>query len=186
MLSSRQDTTDRGHAAARAREGQDTEQRPIQGNSTARAGWWAGICSCSGAFAPIFFCRTPFADTGKPEDLSMRFFRHGGIYQSDVGSWLRPSPSGNRRLPPTIPTQAREHAGRTMLSLIVLMSSGRLFLDRVGRHQSPSPLHRRDQINMQSRVRASKEDILTLPGRGHFYFALTNGERSHVIGANLG
>src|SRR5215471_14316257 len=25
------------------------------------------------------------------------------------------------------------------------MSSGRLFLDRVGRHQSPSPLHRRDQ-----------------------------------------
>ena len=27
------------------------------------------------------------------------------------------------------------------------MSSGRLFLDRVGRHQSPSPLHRRTQHN---------------------------------------
>jgi len=31
------------------------------------------------------------------------------------------------------------------------MSSGRLFLDRVGRHQSPSPLHRRDQIKLIAR-----------------------------------
>ena len=31
------------------------------------------------------------------------------------------------------------------------MSSGRLFLDRVGRHQSPSPLHRRDQIKLVAR-----------------------------------
>jgi hypothetical protein len=29
----------------------------------------------------------------------------------------------------------------------VQMSSGRLFLDRVGRHQSPSPLHRHSQHN---------------------------------------
>src|SRR5262249_23288904 len=31
------------------------------------------------------------------------------------------------------------------------MSSGRLFLDRVGRHQSPSPLHRRDQNKLIAR-----------------------------------
>jgi hypothetical protein len=53
------------------------------------------------------------------------------------------------------------------------MSSGRLFLDRVARQQSPSPLHRHPQLNMHpARVRANG-DISTLPGRGHFYFALT-------------
>ena len=74
----------------------------------------------------------------------MRFRRHGGIYQSDGGFWKPQNPS---RTPPPADVQARarECAGRITLSLIVLMSSGRLFLDRVGRHQSPSPLHRRDQ-----------------------------------------
>jgi hypothetical protein len=33
------------------------------------------------------------------------------------------------------------------------MSSGRLFLDRVGRHQSPSPLHRRDQNKLIARFK---------------------------------
>jgi hypothetical protein len=53
------------------------------------------------------------------------------------------------------------------------MSSGRLFLDRVGRHQSPSPLHRQPQHNMHPAEPQAKGDISTLPGRGHFYFALT-------------
>ena len=53
------------------------------------------------------------------------------------------------------------------------MSSGRLFLDRVARQQSPSPLHRRSQITMHSRQPWAQGDISTLPGRGHFYFALT-------------
>ena len=80
----------------------------------------------------------------------MRFRRHGGIYQSDGGFWKPQNPS---RTPPPADVQARarECAGRITLSLIVLMSSGRLFLDRVGRHQSPSPLHRRDQNNSVAR-----------------------------------
>jgi hypothetical protein len=53
------------------------------------------------------------------------------------------------------------------------MSSGRLILDRVGRHQSPSPLHRHEKINMHFAESLAKGDISTLPGRGHFYFALT-------------
>jgi hypothetical protein len=58
------------------------------------------------------------------------------------------------------------------------MSSGRLFLDRVARQQSPSPLHRHTQLNMHpARVRANG-DISTLPGRGHFYFALTFGPQN--------
>jgi hypothetical protein len=55
------------------------------------------------------------------------------------------------------------------------MSSGRLFLDRVGRHQSPSPLRRHPQINTHSAKLREKGDISTLPTRGHFYFALTAG-----------
>ena len=58
---------------------------------------------------------------------------------------------------------------------IVSMSSGRLFLDRVGRHQSPSPLHRRSQRNTASENAPPGHDISTLRKRRHFYFALTAG-----------
>ena len=53
------------------------------------------------------------------------------------------------------------------------MSSGRLFLDRVARQHCPSPLHRRSQNNMLSQQARARGDISILPGRGHFYFALT-------------
>jgi hypothetical protein len=53
------------------------------------------------------------------------------------------------------------------------MSSDRLFLDRVARQHCPSPLHRCSQINMHSSQAQAKGDVSTLPGRGHFYFALT-------------
>jgi len=53
------------------------------------------------------------------------------------------------------------------------MSSGRLFLDRVARQQSSSLLHRHEQHNTHSQKTQAKGDISTLPGRGHFYFALT-------------
>jgi hypothetical protein len=53
------------------------------------------------------------------------------------------------------------------------MSSGRLFLDRVARQQSPSLLHRQPQNNTHSSSDRAKGDISTLPARGHFYFALT-------------
>jgi len=53
------------------------------------------------------------------------------------------------------------------------MSSGRLFLDRVARQQSPSPLHRHPQINMHYRYAQAIGDISTLPGTRHFDFAAT-------------
>jgi len=55
------------------------------------------------------------------------------------------------------------------------MSSDRLFLDRVARQQSPSPLHRHPQFNMHSSNARAKGDISTLLRWGHFYFALTIG-----------
>ena len=72
--------------------------------------------------------------------LEKRFFRHDGIYRSDVSSHLLPLArrsrfrSGRR--------QGIEHAGKNVLFPSSAMSSGRLFLDRVARLQSPSPLHR--------------------------------------------
>jgi hypothetical protein len=57
------------------------------------------------------------------------------------------------------------------------MSSGRLFLDRVARQQSPSPLHRQIEHNMRLIDAWGKDDISTLPGRRHFYFALTSDRK---------
>jgi len=79
----------------------------------------------------------------------------------------------NRPLPAGRPeAQVAERVGRTT-SHRPQMSSGRLFLDRVGRHQSPSPLHRHPQNNMAFSKTRAKGDVSTLPARGHFYFALT-------------
>jgi hypothetical protein len=73
----------------------------------------------------------------------MRFFRHDGIYRSDVLSLLF--------TPGACPAfrsgrcQGIGHAGKNTPCPSSAMSSGRLILDRVGRHQSPSPLHRHHQ-----------------------------------------
>src|SRR5437763_24252 len=75
--------------------------------------------------------------------------------------WSAPSP-GKR-------TRREEHA----LSHRPQMSSGRLFLDRVGRHQSPSPLRRHARTTTHARRAHSKPELSTLPGSGTFYFALT-------------
>jgi len=86
-----------------------------------------------------------------PTAIGMRFRRHDGIYRSDVvrtpnpGYGIQPSPAGRSR------AQVKERVGRTTLLSSSAMSSGRLFLDRVGRHQSPSPLHRRDQNKLIAR-----------------------------------
>jgi hypothetical protein len=66
------------------------------------------------------------------------------------------------------------------------MSSDRLFLDRVGRHQSPSPLYRHPQFNMHFSMASAKGDISTLPAGGHFYFALTSRRSSLTIHTRAG
>jgi len=100
-------------------------------------------------FAPI-----PHAPAGLaiPMAIRMRFLRHDGIYRSDVvqtetnpGAGTGPPPAGRPR------AQVKERAGRTTLFSSSAMSSGRLFLDRVGRHHCPSPLHRQGQDNLIAR-----------------------------------
>ncbi len=76
----------------------------------------------------------------------MRFLRHDGIYRSDVSSLSLINPV---QMPPPVGRpryQAIGRAGRNYTSCpSSAMSSDRLILDRVGRHQSPSPLHRYHQ-----------------------------------------
>jgi hypothetical protein len=92
----------------------------------------------------------------------------------------------NRPLPAGRPeAQVAERVGRTT-SHRPQMSSGRLFLDRVGRHQSPSPLHRHPQNNMAFSKTRAKGDVSTLPARGHFYFALTVSRRVCAQGTTQG
>ena len=114
---------------------------------------------------------SPIAGSWAP---GMRFPRHDGIYRP---MWLNHQPNPGAEadcLPPVGPeSQVEERAGRNALLLIVAMSSGRLSLDRVGRHQSPSPFHRHEQTITHSQPRGCKGDISTLHEWGHFYFALT-------------
>ena len=65
------------------------------------------------------------------------------------------------------------------------MSSGRLFLDRVARQHCPSPLHRHAQITTPPRPARRKQDISTLQGIGHFYFALTARGTGALVGRAL-
>ena len=88
--------------------------------------------------------RLPLPATRAPKNVKapqMRFFRHGGIYRSDVSSLLF-KPGAGARLPRSARCQGIGQAGKNTPCPSSAMSSGRLFLDRVGRHQSPSPLHR--------------------------------------------
>ena len=99
------------------------------------------------------------------------FSRHRGIYRFDViVTANKPGPVSRFPAGSGPGHQARRKETRL---LIVATSSGRLFLDRVGRHQSPSPLHRHSQTNMHFSQASAKGDISTLPAGGHFYFALT-------------
>ena len=107
---------------------------------------------------------------------SVAFCRHGGIYLVRCGLRIKPNPGAE---PAASRRSARSPGSRTCredhaLSHRPQMSSGRLFLDRVGRHQSPSPLHRHPQNNMAFSEAWAKGDVSTLPARGHFYFALTS------------
>ena len=138
-------------------------------------GFYVGrIVIATAEFAPMPPLHLPGYPGGLiPTAIGMRFRRHDGIYRSDVVQTpnprhgIQPPPAGRPR------AQAKERVGRTTLLSSSAMSSGRLFLDRVGRHQSPSPLHRHGQNNMHPATLPARGDISTLPATGHFYFALT-------------
>jgi hypothetical protein len=114
-------------------------------------GFYVGrIVIATAGFAPMPPSVPGYPGGNYSDGHRMRFSRHSGIYQSD-GRFSKPKDPSRTSPPANARHRARERAGRSTLSPIVLMSSGRLFLDRVGRHQSPSPLHRQDQNNLIAR-----------------------------------
>jgi hypothetical protein len=96
------------------------------------------------------------------------FSRHDGIYRPM--SLKQPNPGAEADCLPLAGPEAQveERAGRNTLLLIVRMSSGRLSLDRVGRHHCPSPFHRHGQVNTHSQMQGCKGDISTLHRLGTF------------------
>lgn len=93
---------------------------------------------------------------------------------------FNPNLDRSRCLPPgsSRPKPRTRREDRALL--IVPMSSDRLFLDRVGRHQSPSPLRRQAQINTHFASACLKPELSTLLESGTFYFALTQTELSNA------
>jgi hypothetical protein len=159
------------------REGREGKVRPVPGNSPHDRPVSRGI-----SFSLWRICDDPVPATPFPElqvtirrrpvcvfqawrNLSgpMWFQNQNQTPGRDRAASRRSAPSPGKR------TRREDHAP----SHRPQMSSGRLFLDRVAREQSPSPLHRHPQITMHSRQVQAKGDISTLPGRRHFYFALT-------------
>ena len=155
-------------------EWREGKVRPIPGNAPHDRPVSRGIVS------PRSICDDPFPATRFPQHQilpgpSLGVFQAwrnlsgpmGLKNQNHLGRdraasrWSAPGP-GKR-------TRREDHA----LSHRPQMSSGRLFLDRVALQQSQSPLHRHTQINMHSPQDRAKDDISTLPGTRHFYFALT-------------
>jgi hypothetical protein len=158
--------------SVRARKRHPGKVRPLQGNAPHDRPVSRGISFVKGAFATIpkvpLLCQYRGASVCVFEawrNLSVRCWPKA---KPNPGTGAVPPPAGRPR------TRVKERAGRITPFSSSAMSSGRLFLDRVGRHQSPSPLHRRPQNNMQSVEPPGKGDISTLLGRGHFYFALTD------------
>jgi len=154
-------------------EWRKSKVRPVPGNAPHDRLVSRGIVS------PKSTCDDPLNTTRFPQlqklpGPSAGVFKAGQNLSVRCGfrSQLR---AGTSRLPPDWSRpEAEDRAGRIALFSSSAMSSDRLFLDRVGRHQSPSPLHRHGQINMHFSRPPAKEDLSTLPGCGHFYFALTH------------
>ena len=98
---------------------------------------------------------------GRPQK---RFFRHCGIYRSDVSSHLftpGPAPLSGRA-----GGQGIGRAGKNTPCPSSAMSSGWLFLDRVARLHCPSPLHQRSQhksiaASMETNYHRTVTSVLT-------------------------
>ena len=111
---------------------------------------------------------SPLLFTSRPQRA---FLRHHEIYRpmSDVASRSRPEqpPPDSRsrpRLDGTTGGLRHPHRPDEFRPAIPW---------RVARQHGPLPLHRHDQLNMPFPKAHPNPDISTLPGCGHFYFALT-------------
>jgi hypothetical protein len=170
------------------REWREGKVRPIQGNSPHDRLVSRGIISSLKRTCDDSFSATPFPQLQgtilRRPVCVFKAWRNLSVRcgQTKTKPWggTVPPPVGRPR------AQVKERVGRTTPFSSSAMSSDRLFLDRVARQQSPSPLHRYRQINMLSRELQAKGDISTLPERRHFYFALTKHDMVLAVSFGMG
>jgi hypothetical protein len=155
------------------RKWREGKVRPLPGNPPHDRPVSRGGCSfrrvCDDPFSATSQTPTPSAIAGAEFAFSKAWRNLSGpmwFCQTpgrDRAASRRSAPSPGRR------TRREDHA----LSHRPQMSSDRLFLDQVGRHQSPSPLRRQAQTTTPPAPALPQPDISTLQRIGHFYFALT-------------
>jgi hypothetical protein len=165
-------------STAIGRQRREGKVRPLQGNSPHDRPVSRGTISSLRRI-----CDDPFRATAFPLQRTI-LRRSVCVFQACRNLSVRCGSTKTKPWGGTVPppdgrprAQVKERVGRTTPFSSSAMSSGRLFLDRVARQQSPSPLHRQPQNNMHSAEPRAKGDISTLPGRGHFYFTLTDYEQ---------
>ncbi len=153
------------------------QSSPYTGKRSARpAGKPGDFCIVEGEFATIP-STPPFSATAMPRIILGTQYAFSKAWRNLSGPmWSQNQTLGrdrtaSRRSAPSPGSRTRreEHA----LTHRPQMSSGRLFLDRVARQQSPSPLHRHAQTTTRPLGCHSKPEHSTLLKTGTFYFALT-------------
>ncbi len=160
------------------REWREDRVRPVPGNSPHDRLVSRGILS-SRRICDDLFPATPHPPqaTGARPYCVFQAWRNLSVRWSSKPKTKTTNISTRAGVPPPVgrpPVLGKGRDGRNYAPCSSsAMSSGRLFLDRVARQQSPSPLHRHTQINMLSAGSLAKGDISTWLRRGHFYFALT-------------
>ena len=161
-----------GRRVALPRKWRARQSSPYTGKPSARPAGKPGDSFVEGGFATIPCCHSCLFI---PRRLGMRFFRHGGIYRSDVVQKQKPNP-GAGAVPPPVGrprTQVKERAGRFTPFSSSAMSSGRLFLE--GLLASRALLRFTDTGRLTRHFRMGDHRVTFLlcqPG-GHFYFAAT-------------
>jgi hypothetical protein len=126
--------------SASLRKWREAKSRPVQGNSPNDRILRGPGCHRHKRVCVDFFPATPRPQLpGNAEASRSAFLRHaesiGPMWPLQAGAGV-PPPVGRLRGP------ANGRDGRSAPCSSSAMSSGRLFLDRVARQQSPSPLHR--------------------------------------------
>jgi hypothetical protein len=155
----------------------EVKRRPIPGNSPNDRILRGPDCNRPRRVCADSFPATPWPKFPRTQKIpGMRFLRqaesiwsdgfpnqnHQNLGRGAASRWSAPGP------------QSKDATrGTTRPAHRPQMSSDRLFLDRVARQHCPSPLHRHAQTTTHPLPDQAKQDISTLQGIGHFYFALT-------------
>ncbi len=128
----------------RLRRWREGKVRPLQGNAphdrlVSRVIFLSLRSVCDDPFSatPLPLCESI---SGRPK---MRFLRHRRNLSVRCRAFVKTQAwTKSHCLPPAAPDPSQRTCREEHALLIVQMSSGRLFLDRVARQHCPSPLHR--------------------------------------------